>query len=202
MRVHTYVITVNAGSGPNYDPPCVTLAICKPRIRRTATKGELVLAFAGNSSNRHEPHTVVWAGVVQEKLTFGQYWSDKRFRPKRPDRSPHPDNFYCPENGTLVWVDNPVHGRDHAMQDTGGEFVLTFAPSWRFGAHGPILPTEFGLRLTGGRRGERLSDLTEQTWRRLKDWLEKSAMQSPLGPVSLNRCRPPRPTKKQSTHNC
>jgi hypothetical protein len=46
MRVHTYVIATDAGSAPNYDPPFVTLAVCKPRIRRKADIGELVLAFA------------------------------------------------------------------------------------------------------------------------------------------------------------
>ncbi|MBK7522567.1 MAG: hypothetical protein IPI75_21070 [Gammaproteobacteria bacterium] len=39
MRVHTYVIAVDAGSAPNYDPPFVTLAVCKPRIRRKAEIG-------------------------------------------------------------------------------------------------------------------------------------------------------------------
>jgi hypothetical protein len=32
-----------------------------------ASIGELVLAFAGKAVNPHEPHTVVWAGVVSEK---------------------------------------------------------------------------------------------------------------------------------------
>src|SRR5437773_10541669 len=107
VRVHTYVIPWDAGSAPNYDPPFVTLAVCKPRIRKRAQPGELVVAFAGQDLNRHEPHTVVWAGVVVEVLTFAQYWDDKRFqgkKPKRPNGSENrlADNFYKPANGDLV----------------------------------------------------------------------------------------------------
>ena len=195
MRVHTYVIAVDAGSAPNYEPPFVTLAVCKPRIRRKASAGELVIAFAGKDVNPYEPHAVVWAGIVQEKLTFAQYWSDKRFRNKRPDRSKHPDNFYKPVDNELVWVDNDVHEPEATRHDTGGKFVLTFSPAWRFGAHGPLLPSEFGLRMTGGRRGERVVDLPDGTWRRLKAWLDENADETLLDEPSGKRCRPrPRST--------
>ncbi len=192
MRVHTYVIAVDAGSAPNYEPPCVTLAVCKPRIRRKAAAGDLVVAFAGKEVNRYEPHTVVWAGIVREKLTFAQYWEDKRFRNKRPDRSKHPDNFYKPVGGALVWVNNDVHEREATLHDTGGQFVLTFFPAWRFGAHGPLLPTEFGLRMTAGRRGERVVDLTDDVWQRLKMWLDENADGSELEEPSGKPCKPRR----------
>ena len=110
MRVHTYVIVVDSGAAPNYDKPFTTLAVCKPRIRRKAGIGELVLAFAGQKVNPYEPHTVVWAGVVTEKLSFAEYWNDTRFAGKKPDRALTPDNFYRPTKGDgLLWVENPVH---------------------------------------------------------------------------------------------
>src|SRR5262249_14817590 len=101
MQVHTYVIATDAGSAPNYDPPFVTLAVCKHRIRKKAKRGDLVLAFAGRTVNPVEPHTVVWAGIVGEVMTFSQYWHDSRFAAKKPDRSAHPDNFYCPTDDGL-----------------------------------------------------------------------------------------------------
>ncbi len=36
MKVWTYVITNDSGAAPNFDPPAVTLASCKPKIRRAA----------------------------------------------------------------------------------------------------------------------------------------------------------------------
>lgn len=178
MRVRTYVIATDAGSAPNYDPPFVTLAVCKPRIRRNASFGELVLAFAGRGVNPFEPHAVVWAGVVAEKMTFADYWRDKRFAVKKPDRSPHPDNFYRPLDGGLAWVENPTHGPESSERDTGGQYVLVFEPVWRFGAHGPLMPVEFGLRMTNGRRGERLVELSEAEWLRLRAWLDDQSQTS------------------------
>lgn len=190
MRVHTYVIAVDAGSAPNYDRPFVTLAVCKPRIRRKAEIGEVVLAFAGKDVNPAEPHTVVWAGIVSEKMSFAEYWNDRRFAAKKPDKSDHPDNFYRPIDGGLLWVVNDVHGPDATNHDTGGQFVLGFYPSWRFGAHGPLMPIEFNLRMVGGRRGERVADLTAPEWNRLRAWLDqKSAAVSSITQVS-KRCRP------------
>ena len=115
MKVRAYVITTDAGSAPNYDPPCTTLAVCKPRIRQTAALGDLVLAYAGSNVNPHEPHTVIWAGVVSEKLTFAEYWNDQRFQTKKPDRSPTPDNFYRPVDGGLLQVPNRS-SRPRALQ--------------------------------------------------------------------------------------
>ena len=206
MRIHTYVIAVDSGAAPNYDAPCTTLAVCKPRIRRAAEPGELVLAFAGHKLNPHEPHTVVWAGVVSEKLSFADYWNDKRFAGKKPDRNATPDNFYRPTpEGGLRWVDNPVHFPEQAEHDINGQFVLAFKPAWRFGANGPPLPDSFGLRMVGGRRGERIHDLTDTEWRRLKTWLDMSARASsdddvPAPCVPARRCTAPkrRPTRKPS----
>ena len=51
------------------------------------------MAFAGKQVNPTEPHSVVWAGVITEKMSFAEYWDDRRFAGKKPDRSEHPDNF-------------------------------------------------------------------------------------------------------------
>jgi hypothetical protein len=60
------------------------------------------LAFAGKQVNPTEPHSVVWAGVITEKMSFAEYWDDRRFAGKKPDRSEHPDNFYRPVDPTLT----------------------------------------------------------------------------------------------------
>lgn len=198
MRVHTYVIATDAGSAPNYDAPCTTLAVCKPRIRRKTNPGELVLAFAGHSVNPYEPHSVVWAGIVAERLTFADYWNDARFQSKKPLRTATPDNFYKPaRDGGLVQVENPIHGPEATDRDTGGQYVLTFDRSWRFGAHGPILSERFGLRMVHGRRGERLHDLSDASWRDLEHWLDSRQTTTTPAKHSTRRCQPtPQPPAK------
>lgn len=192
MRIHTYVIAIDAGSAPNYDPPFVTLTVCKPRIRKKAAKGDCVIAFAGSGVNPSDPHAVVWAGVVTEVIPLAEYWSDPRFAGKKPARTSRPDNFYRPSRGGFIQVANPVHGEDSFSRDVSGLNALVFDPAWRFGAYGPRLPTDFGLRMVGGRRGERICELSTEEWRKLRRWL---TAQSPglAQHESPNRfCSPPK----------
>jgi hypothetical protein len=173
MRVHTYVIATDAGSAPNYDPPAVTLSVCKPGIRKKAKVGDLVLAFAGAIVNPTSRHSVVWAGIVSEVLTFTEYWNDRRFASKKPNCTDVPDNFYKPTgNGGFIWQPNPVHGPEAQLRDTGGLNVLVFDRAWRFGAFGPLLPEDFGLRMINSRRGERVADFNNSEWSRLETWLD------------------------------
>jgi hypothetical protein len=67
MYVWTYVITYDEGGAPNFEPPATTLTVCKPRIRRAAERGDVVLAFNGARLNPAEPHSVRWAGVADIK---------------------------------------------------------------------------------------------------------------------------------------
>jgi hypothetical protein len=65
-----------------------------------------------------------------------------------------------------------------------------FGPSWRFGANGPLLPAEFGLQMIGGRRGERVADLTDTEWRRLELWFCLQALATSTDPGSSSECQP------------
>jgi hypothetical protein len=93
MRVWSYVIACDRGSAPNYGGLAVTLTVCKPRIRRSAKVGDLVIGFNGKPRAKN-PHSVRWAGVVAETIPMQDYWDHPRFRSKRPDRSEVADNIY------------------------------------------------------------------------------------------------------------
>ncbi|CAN5604086.1 hypothetical protein BH09PSE5_BH09PSE5_44070 [soil metagenome] len=85
---------------------------------------------------------------VDEVLGLGEYWRDARFRAKRPGskNSPGdhpPDNFYKPgRDGTLVRVDNPLHGADLASSDISGRNAIVSRHFWYFGDQSPQLPTD------------------------------------------------------------
>lgn len=185
MRVYTYVIAVDSGTAPNFDPPFATLAICKPRIRRVGEIGDFVLAFTGRSVGP-EPHAVCWAGRVREKLTFLEYWKDVRFQGKKPHKSGTPDNIYRPTGGGFELQPNPAHSEDQTAHDLGGKYVLVFQPTWHFGRMGPILPEHFGLRMIGNRRGHRRVQYSPDRLARLISWLDgKIERQDGSGPPHL-----------------
>jgi Nucleotide modification associated domain 2 len=177
MDLYCYVIATDAGSAPNFDPPLTTLAICKPKIRTSARRGDALLAFTGSNESR-VPHAVRWAGVVKEKLSFADYWADRRFAKKKPGRCTKPDNLYQPHPSGqgFVQISNDVHGPEATTKDTGGQFVLIFDPMWRFSGGSPVMPVEFGFRMIrNARRGHRKHALDAAGWRRLRNWLNDEA---------------------------
>jgi Nucleotide modification associated domain 2 len=85
MKVWRYVITVDDGGAPNFEPPETTLTVCKPGIRKGAERGEFVLAFNGKPLNPREPHSVRWAGVVSDIIPLKDYWNDWTTRIRRSE---------------------------------------------------------------------------------------------------------------------
>jgi hypothetical protein len=175
MDVWTYVIAYDAGAAPNFDPPSTTLTVCKPRIRKSARRGDLVLAFNAKRLNPTEPHSVRWAGVVTEIIPLNNYWKNSRFQGKKPDRSQTPDNIYYQNSrtGELDQAKNTTHGPADRARDISGANALVLKPSWHFGPAVAVLPKTFNLRMIGGRRGHRRFPIDELTFDKLKLWLDK-----------------------------
>lgn len=204
MRVWSYVITTDRGAAPNFERPAVTLTVCKPRIRRSARVGDLVMAFNGKRLS-DKPHSLRWAGVVSEVLPLEHYWADDRFRGKRPDRSSVPDNIYRLDGSKWRQVPNTTHGDDHVATDLSGRNALVFGEAWYFGGTQPELPEIFDLRVPlNARRNEPLRTIATQEWHVLRLWL---AMQD-VGPPetakrSGQRCAVPRRVQsKESRSGC
>jgi hypothetical protein len=176
MILWRYVIVTDGGAAPNFDPPLTTLAICKPMIRKGARCGDLVMAFAGKPIARN-PHKVVWAGIVREKLSFEQYWRDARFQTKKPNASKHPDNIYRGGATGLKQVRNGVHGPQSAATDERGQFVLVLKPAWHLDLEISSLPEQFSnLQLTkNNRRGHRRSEIQADVAKELLAWLTSRA---------------------------
>ena len=95
-RVFSYVIAHDLGFAPNPFGAFLTLACCKPLIRRTAAPGDWVVGLTPWSER------IAYAMRVTERLDFAEYWLDPRFRGKRldmgsPDRRRRSgDNIYRP----------------------------------------------------------------------------------------------------------
>lgn len=186
MRVWSYVITTDRGSAPNFDPPAVTLTVCKPRIRRSAQVDDLVLAFNGKPLSAN-PHSVRWAGIVAEVIPLEYYWNDARFRSKRPERSAVPDNIYRLDQGTWVQVPNSTHDAENVKTDIWGANALIFGKAWYFGATAPELPSHHDLRVTANRRLEPLREICGEEWLELEAWLATHDVGLPPSSVLAGR---------------
>src|SRR5256885_3849592 len=82
MRLFSYVIPRDYGFAPNPFYGICSLATCKPQIRDTAEVGDWILGTGSKRKGRDG--YVIYAMKVEEILTFEKYWSDPRYREKRP----------------------------------------------------------------------------------------------------------------------
>jgi len=136
--VYRYVVNWDAGTAPNPFGGWCTLAICKPRIRKAAERGDWIIGFR----KRRNDH-VVYVMEVEGSLSFAEYWGDKRFSNRRPGRTQFPDNLYRPNGaGGFEQIANRVHGPECAKGDLGGQRVLISRRFWYFGEESPPIPTE------------------------------------------------------------
>ena len=82
MNVFTYVVEHDLGFAPNPFHGLCTLGCCKPRIRKKAVIGDIVLG-TGAALPKLRGYLTYWMRV-DEITTFDDYWKDPRFRNKKP----------------------------------------------------------------------------------------------------------------------
>ncbi len=129
MRTYLYKIISDRGGAPCAPPPLrgephlLTLAICKPAIRRTAQSGDRIVGIASRALEAKEgyaPASVIYAGTVDQALPASRYYA-----PDSPYRR-RPDCIYrWQENeGTFVHTgESGLHAHpEHMRKDLGGQF--------------------------------------------------------------------------------
>jgi hypothetical protein len=178
-RTFAYVVRSDAGFAPNPFPGWISLACCKPVIRRVARPGDLVIGVTSKAQR------FVHAFVVEERLTFARYWADARFRAKRPHWRSRDhlercgDNIYEPD-GQGGFVQHPsfhfdhTRGREHAAlkaRDLGADAVLVSKRFVYFGGDGPSVDAAWKFLKPG--RGHQVSfDPSEAEL--LRAWFERA----------------------------
>lgn len=160
-RVFSYVVAHDAGFAPNPFYGRCTLACCKPKVRKSAKPGDLIVGLSPHSE------AIVYVMRVAEKLDFTSFWSAPRYKRKRPDwssrsrRKRSGDNIYEPladggfkQHRSRHW--DHEKNREHdgvKAHDTSVDAVLVAKEFVYFGGEGPALPEFLSfLRVQRGHR--------------------------------------------------
>ena len=133
MSIYAYKITRDYGFAPNPFGEYCSLACCKPHIRKKAVVGDWIIG-TGAIENKLLNH-LIYLMKVTEKLTFQEYWDDKRFNYKRPIlngslKQIYGDNIYYNDNSNWGQLDShhSFHegkiNKKNLQQDLGGKYVL------------------------------------------------------------------------------
>ena len=84
MKLYSYVVAHDTGFSPNPFFGYCTLACCKPVIRRTAKVGDWIVGLTSKSRGNR----IVYFMRVDEVVeSYTDYWTDPRFRSKRPTKA-------------------------------------------------------------------------------------------------------------------
>ena len=129
QRIHRYVVQHDKGFAPNPFWGFCTLACCKPRIRKRARRGDIIMGFGSASAEVGLGGRVIYWMKVDEIISFDQYWSQSRFAAKKAEMQAglmacYGDNIYH-RDGSGIWKQaNSFHsdgeglGRGNLERDT------------------------------------------------------------------------------------
>lgn len=165
-----YKITHDSGFAPNPFHGHLTLATCKPMIRRCRRKDDWVAGFTsdelvGNAARNGvslKPGSLVYLMQITENpILLENYFEELRFAVKKPDlRSSRldvrcGDNIYYRLNGGFGQLENEEHGQSDEPHDLSGVNALVSTRFYYFGRNA-FMPQEgwnafLGTPLSTGR---------------------------------------------------
>jgi len=161
VKIYSYVVRYDSGFAPNPFGEFCTLATCKPRIRKKAQRGDWIIG-TGSVKNVGSIK-LIYAMMVEERLTFEEYSKDERFQYKIPKwKSKDPikrvgDNIYY-KNERNLFIQRPsIHSNNDGTEnktlkdhDIGGENVLISKYFCYYGENAIQIPNDFLIFIKKG----------------------------------------------------
>ncbi|MEE7492239.1 hypothetical protein [Methylobacterium oryzae] len=152
MTVWCYTVAQDHGFAPNPFYGVLTLATCKPSIRKNAQVGDWVLGM-GASGYRYRGRAVFFMRVT-EITSYDAYWRDPRFALKKPVvngsfMQRFGDNIYHRDSPSRPWIQadsrhskiGGVVNEEFLKNDTGmSDRVLLSEEFTYWGEQAPTLP--------------------------------------------------------------
>jgi hypothetical protein len=80
-KIYVYKMVADNGGAPCVWRGLLSLAICKPMIRKSAQEGDLIFGFGGKSRYKE---TLIYIAKVTTKPKLGEYYQEPKHS-KRPD---------------------------------------------------------------------------------------------------------------------
>jgi hypothetical protein len=150
--IYFYKLTADNGGAPCTDGGVLlSLAICKPMIRRKAQEGDLIFGFAANSL--HGDNRLIYAAVVAENVSGRKYYGDS-------DYAGRGDRIYKFASGEFVRRRGALH------HERPGDLVHDLGAEPEYRKANVLLSTDF--RYFGG-DGD---DEYKSEFRRVRDAVE------------------------------
>ena len=195
MKLYSYVVARDFGFAPNPFYGFCTLGTCKPVIRRRAEVEDWIVG-TGSKTCRREG-CLVFVMRVTEVRSFDNYWSDSRFKQKKPNlrgskKQAFGDNIYYRAAATCEWHQEDSHhshsgGRPNIKNinnDTQTDRVLISNDYIYWGGEGPKIPEKYrnfcGSDLCKAGRGYKCN-FPDNMVNEFVDWIRSLGVQGYCG---------------------
>lgn len=193
MRAIGYKLTHDTGFAPNPFHGFLTLATCKPAIRRCRAKGDWVAGFASAELVRSaaargvsvkRDGLVFLADITEPPVPLGEYFVGSRFQCKKPrsvsgSTSAFGDNLY-EQHSDGVWTQppNPHHDQSHLDHDISGVNALVSSNFYYFGRKAQLPPGGWNQLLGHPFAVPRTAFLPPNFVSEVLNWFERSNLVS------------------------
>lgn len=106
---YSYIVSRDYGFAPNPFHGFLTLATCKPKIRKNAEVGDYIIGNSGVKSG----YKLIYMAKVDAVISFDEYWNNLQYKSKRPVMNGslkllYGDNIYHHDNNG-AWIQEDSH---------------------------------------------------------------------------------------------
>lgn len=142
LTLRSYKMMHDNGFAPNVSGDILSIATCKPQIRRVCEIGEWIAGFSSKELDNSQvgAEKLQYLAKVSDRISFAEFWD--RFVDKRPDKDENGDNIYKPKgDGKYEQMPNPHHDKSRKAKDLSVDCVLLCDEFYYFGnGNGVDLP--------------------------------------------------------------
>ena len=152
--IYSYILKNDSGLAPNISGNALTLALCKPDIRRLAGVDDYLIGVNDHKDKKKNGDRIVFIAKINVKMTLGEYYvmCDENEDWKKCKMSTHHEVGDCQykyEDGRYIQLPG-CHTMEHYDKDISGENVLISTDFIYFGKYVEPIPDNL-LGMKGGR---------------------------------------------------
>lgn len=176
LRLFSYKMNADTGFAPNPFFGVLTLATCKPQIRKSKREGDWIAGFTSKElcNDPVGEERLIYLMQVSRKVPLAQYFHDKEFACKIPRPNAHQalemagDNIYRPLCGDAIEPDDfeQIRNANHwdkvtngpddysLRHDVGGGHILVAEKYAYFGGDPLFIPAEIRPQIPRGQSAQ------------------------------------------------